>query len=124
MYNITLPLLGFEDNKIIKIDKIDDFFSTLIINETEEVSFTIVNISYLSHAAFDFCIDDETLKKMEIAKREDFDIYFSVVLQEPIEKSIVNLVAPILINQKSKLVGQFIIQEDIPNIFTNLKANI
>ena len=121
MYNITLPLLGFEDNRILKVKKIDNFFSSLIINETQEISFTVVNISYLEHAAFDFTIDDEILKKMEIEKREDFDIYFSVVLQEPIEKSIVNLVAPILINNKSKLAGQFIIKEDIPNIFTNLR---
>ncbi|MGM0518613.1 MAG: flagellar assembly protein FliW [Campylobacterota bacterium] len=121
MYNITLPLLGFEDNRILKVNKIDNYFSSLVLNETQEISFTVVNISYLEHAAFDFTIDDKILKKMEIAKREDFDIYFSVVLQEPIEKSIVNLVAPILINNKSKLAGQFIIKDDIPNIFTNLR---
>ncbi|MFK2823208.1 flagellar assembly protein FliW [Arcobacter sp. YIC-80] len=121
MYEITIPLLGFDDIKKIKIEKIDNYFSTLVLDEKNLINFTVVNIKYLQHAAFDFKIEDEIIEKMHIRRREDFDIYFSVVLQDPIEKSIVNLVAPILINKKHKLLGQYVIKENIPSLFTNLK---
>lgn len=121
MYEITIALLGFNEFKKVKIEKIDEYFSTLVLDNENLINFTIVNIKYLQHAAFDFNIEDEVLEKMHIRSREDFDIYFSVVLQDPIEKSIVNLVAPILINKRHKLIGQYIIKDKIPELFTNLK---
>lgn len=120
MYKIALPLLGFEEIEKIDFKIIDDNFASLILNKREGITFTVVNISFLQHAAFDFNIDDKTLELMNITNREDFDIFFCIVLQDPIEKSIVNLVAPILINKNSKLIGQFVIRDIIPNIFTNL----
>ncbi|UTJ06201.1 flagellar assembly protein FliW [Arcobacter roscoffensis] len=121
MYEITIPLLGFDETKNVKLEKLDDYFSTLILDKENLINFTIVNIKYLQHAAFDFNIEDEILEKMHIRAREDFDIYFSVVLQDPIEKSIVNLVAPILINKRHNLIGQYIIKDKIPKLFTNLR---
>ncbi|MGA1932920.1 flagellar assembly protein FliW [Arcobacter sp. YIC-464] len=120
MYEITIPLQGFDNIKKVELENIDENFSSLILDKQNFISFTIVNIKYLQHAAFDFNIEDEILEKMHIRRREDFDIYFSVVLQDPIEKSIVNLVAPILINKRHKLVGQYIIKDSIPKLFTNL----
>lgn len=120
MYEIALPLLGFEDIDKLQVEKVDDFFSTLILDKKNNVNFTIVNITYLQHASFDFTIDDDVLDKLHIRKREDFDIFFCVVLQEPLEKSIVNLVAPILINKKFNIIGQYIIKNKIPRLFTNL----
>jgi len=123
MYEIELPLLGFEDIKQLEIKKIDEFFSTLVLNKENNINFTIVNISYLEHASFDFSINDDALDRLHIRKREDFDIYFCVVMQDPVEKSIVNLVAPILINNKFNLVGQYVIKEKIPRLFTNLRSD-
>lgn len=120
MYKIPLPLLGFEEIKNLEIEKVDDYFSTLVLDRKNNITFTIVNISYLQHAAFDFSIDDKTLDILHIRKRSDIDVYFCVVLQEPIDKSIVNLVAPIIINKKHNLIGQYIIKEKIPRLFTNL----
>lgn len=121
MYKIELPLLGFEEIKQLEIKKVDEYFSTLILDKKNNVNFTIVNISYLEHASFEFSIDDEALDRLHIRKREDFDIYFCVVIQEPIQKSIVNLVAPILINNKFNLIGQYIIKNNIPKLFTSLR---
>lgn len=121
MYEITIPLLGFDEIKKVNLEKLDEYFSTLILDKENLINFTIVNIKYLQHAAFDFNIEDDILEKMHIRSREDFDIYFSVVLQDPIEKSIVNLVAPILINKRHNLIGQYIIKDKIPKLFTNLR---
>ena len=111
MYKIVLPILGFEDFKSLSVEKIDDFFSFLVFNEKTKI--TVVNINVLNKVSFDFEIDDNVLEKLKIKSKEDFDTYFSVVSQEPVEHSIINLVSPIFINEKEKLVGQYVTSEKV-----------
>ena len=111
MYKVVLPILGFEDFKSLSIEKIDDFFSFLVFDEKTKI--TVVNINVLNKVSFDFEIDDNVLEKLKIKSKEDFDTYFTVVSQEPVEHSIINLVSPIFINEKEKLIGQYITSEKV-----------
>ena len=111
MYKIVLPILGFEDFKSLSVEKIDDFFSFLVFDEKTKI--TVVNINVLNKVSFDFEIDDNVLEKLKIKSKEDFDTYFTVVSQEPVEHSIINLVSPIFINEKEKLIGQYITSEKV-----------
>jgi flagellar assembly factor FliW len=112
MYKIVLPVLGFEGFNSLSIEKIDESFSFLVFNEKTKI--TVMNIKALNKVSFNFEIDDSTLEKLQIEAKDDFDTYFVVVSQNPIENSILNLVSPILINEKEKLIGQYI---------TSLKAD-
>ncbi len=109
MYKIVLPILGFEDFKSLNVEKIDDFFSFLVFDEKTKI--TIVNINVLNKVSFDFQIDSDVLEKLKINSKEDFETYFCVVSQNPVEHSIINLVSPIFINEKEKLIGQFVTSE-------------
>lgn len=120
MYKISLPILGFEEVTRTQINLVDEYFATLTLSDNHKIN--IVNITFLKNTSFDFNIDDETLRKLHINLRSDFDIYFSIVIQEPLENSIVNLTAPILINHKNRLLGQFVIKDKIPKLFTTLKV--
>jgi flagellar assembly factor FliW len=111
MYKIVVPILGFEDCKSLSIEKIDDFFSFLVFDEKTKI--TVVNINVLNKVSFDFEIDTDVLEKLKIRSKEDFDTYFTVVSQEPIEHSIINLVSPIFINEKEKLVAQYVTSESV-----------
>jgi len=73
----------------------------------------IVNINDLDKVSFDFKIDENSLDKLKIKSKNDFSTYFTVVSQNPIEYSIINLVSPIFINEKEKIVGQYIITEKV-----------
>lgn len=119
MYNVVLPIAGFGDFKSLKVEKIDDFASFLVFDEKTKIA--VVNINYLNKVKFDFQIDQEVLKKMNINSKDDFDIYFCVVSQEPVENSIINLVSPIFINEKDKLVGQYITVEKVDPLFASIK---
>lgn len=119
MYNVVLPIAGFEDFKSLKVEKINDFASFLVFDEKTKIA--VVNINYLNKVKFDFQIDQEVLKKMNINSKDDFDIYFCVVSQEPVENSIINLVSPIFINEKDKLVGQYITVEKVDPLFASIK---
>ena len=123
MYKITLPLLGFESIQKIDITSIDDKFSTLVLSDDKKLNINIVNITYFKNVSFNFNIDDDTLEKLHIHELTDFKIYFCVVMQKPIEDSIVNLAAPILVNERQKLIGQYIIQDRMPKLFTTLNTN-
>lgn len=111
MYKIVLPILGFEDFKSLSIEKIDDFFSFLVFDEKTKI--TIVNINVLNKVSFDFQIDSDVLEKLKINSKEDFDTYFCVVSQKPVEHSIINLISPILINKKEKLIAQYVTNEKV-----------
>ena len=111
MYKVVLPILGFENFPSLNVEKIDDFFSFLVFDEKTKI--TVVNINVLNKVSFDFQIDADVLEKLKIKSKEDFNTYFSVVSQNPIEFSIVNLISPIFINEKEKIVGQYIITEKV-----------
>lgn len=106
MYKIVLPILGFEGFNSLSIEKIDESFSFLVLNEKTKI--TVMNIKALNKISFNFEIDDKALEKLKIKSKNDFDTYFVVVSQNPIENSIVNLISPILINEKEKLIGQYL----------------
>ena len=111
MYKIALPILGFEGSSNVSIEKIDEFFSFLVLEDKTKI--TIVNINVLNKVNFDFEIDEKALSALKIKSKEDFDTYFVVVSQDPIEYSIVNLVSPIFINEKEKLIGQYVTNEKV-----------
>ena len=111
MYKIVLPILGFESFHSLSIEKIDDFFSFFFFDEKTKI--TVVNINVLNKVSFDFQIDEDVLEKLKIKSKENFDTYFCVVSQEPVEHSIINLVSPIFINEKEKLIGQYITSEKV-----------
>lgn len=111
MYKVVLPILGFENVETLEIEKLDDLMSFLILGEKTKMS--VVNIDGLSKVSFDFQIDEDVLEKLRIKSRDDFNIYFSVVSQNPVEYSIINLVSPIFINEKEKLIGQYVTSEKV-----------
>ena len=120
MYKIELPLLGFENIKELDIKSVDNNFVTLELNQEKNLNINLVNIDYFKEADLNFNIDDVTLEKMHIKELKDFKIFFCIVMQDPIEESIVNLAAPVLINERDKLIGQYVLKDRIPRLFTTL----
>jgi len=121
MYKIVYPVLGFESTKKLKIIEQDEYFSTLILDNEAEVKVHLVHIDYINKFSLNFRIEPKILEGLNVSKKEEFDIYFCLVIQNPIEESIVNLIAPILINHKDKLVGQYVVTDRVPRFFATLK---
>ncbi|MDX4069498.1 flagellar assembly protein FliW [Aliarcobacter skirrowii] len=122
MYKIVLPILGFENNEKLDIEKIDEYFSYLKFEDGSKIS--IVNINILNRVSFDFEIDQVSLDKLKIKTKDDFSTYFVLVSQNPVEHSIINLVAPIFVNEKEKLVGQYVTSEKVEPYLASLNKCI
>ena len=111
MYKIVLPVLGFESFNSLSIEKIDDSFSFLVFDEKTKI--TVMNINALNKVSFNFKIDEDVLEKLKIKAKNDFNTYFVVVSQNPIENSVINLVSPIFVNEKEKLIGQYVTSQKV-----------
>jgi len=102
---IKSPILGFESLQSVVLKPMDDLFSTLHTTNDSEVSFTVLNPFSLMDE-YDIEIPDSIKMRLEISDESNIAVYCMVVTQDPIENSMVNLLAPIIINKDKNLLAQ------------------
>jgi flagellar assembly factor FliW len=103
IYKVTIPLAGFEDEEEFEFVKVDTFFS-FIKSTHSELEIRIMNFDAIKN--FEFDIDDEEANKLQLLENTNFSVYYIFVLQHPVNKSIVNMFAPLIFNHDKKLMGQ------------------
>ena len=103
---IASPILGFEEIKEAKLEKIDDFFYEL---NCGQISFTLIDPLLLKE--YDIIVPDYYIKALEIEDPQDVKIYNIVTIANPIENSTINFLAPLLVNTKKNLLGQIALDE-------------
>jgi flagellar assembly factor FliW len=111
VYEVVMPLAGFEDENKFELEKIDDFFS-LIKSKPNGIEIRVINLDTIRNIGFD--IDEETVSKLELTDNSSYSIQYIFVLQNPVQKSIVNLLAPLIFNNDTKKMAQ--IQLDMDNL--------
>ena len=110
-FDISVPLLGFEDIKQVELQKIDDIFMKMQSCEDENISFTLVNPYVLRE--YDFEVPQNILESLSINKESNLLIFNIVLIQTPIEDSIVNFIGPLIFNTDVNKAAQVIISESI-----------
>lgn len=106
-YRVRGQILGFDNTMDVKINEVDELFSTMIDSENENISFTMVNPYLLREYSFDLPTDLKVL--LQIKEDTNFSVYNIVVIQEPLEKSSINFLAPIVVNEDNKTIGQAVL---------------
>ena len=106
-YNVRGTILGFEDTQNVKIDVIDELFHTMTDTNNKNISFTLVNPYLLREYSFDVPIDIKIL--LEINKDTKLSVYNILMIQNPLENSTINFLAPIIINHDNNKLAQFIL---------------
>ncbi len=108
-FDITVPLLGFEDLKNIELEKIDDIFMKMQSTQDEHVSFTLINPFVLRD--YDFEVPDSTKDLLQITNESNLLVLNIVLIQTPIEDSVVNFIGPLIFNTDTNKAAQIILQE-------------
>ncbi|MBC8237958.1 MAG: flagellar assembly protein FliW [Helicobacteraceae bacterium] len=108
-YEVKSTLLGFENINKVEIHEIDELFSTLQDVDNEQISFTILNPYLLREYSFDLPLDIKIL--LDINKESNVSVYNIVVIQEPLENSSINFLAPIIINTDNNTIAQAILNK-------------
>ena len=110
-FNIQVPLLGFEDVKQVNLEKIDDIFMKMQSLDNEHISFTLIDPFVLRE--YDFEIPDSTQELLEVTKDSNILILNIVLIQTPIENSVINFIGPLVFNTDNNKAAQIILQDSI-----------
>ncbi len=108
-FDICVPLLGFENIKHVDLQRIDDIFVKMQALEDEHVSFTLIDPFVLRD--YDFEIPDNIQKLLQIDEKSNILILNIVLIQTPIEDSVVNFIGPLVLNTDNKKAAQIILPE-------------
>ena len=100
------PIFGFEDICEFSFEKIDDFFYSI---NSGDISFQLIDP--LSVRDYSFTVDKIYEEILEVENEEDVKVYNIVTIQNPIENSSINFLAPILVNEKKELLAQIVLDE-------------
>lgn len=102
-YEVVVPLAGFESDSSFIYEKFDNFFSS-IKSEKSGIELKMMNFDVLKN--LDFELPEWFVEKLGIKNPEDVSVYFIFVLQSPATNSVVNLFAPVIMNNKNLKMGQ------------------
>ena len=106
IFSVKSPILGFEHIKTMELIELDKFFVKLA-SKDDETSFTMINPFALRSYEFDIPSYYEEL--MDIKESSQLRIYNIIVVALPLEKSIVNFVAPIVCNMDNMTLSQVVL---------------
>lgn len=106
-YDVRGDILGFPNTRNLEIVEIDALFSTMKDLDNENISFTIVNPYLLREYSFDIPTDIKVL--LEITPESSLSVYNILVVQKPLEKSTINFLAPIIINNDNNKLAQTVL---------------
>jgi flagellar assembly factor FliW len=108
-FEISVPLLGFETLKEVELQKIDDIFMKMQSIQDEYISFTLINPFVL--VDYDFVVPKKIQELLEIDKTSNILILNIVLIQTPIEDSVVNFIGPLVFNTDNNKAAQIILAE-------------
>ena len=108
-YKVKGTILGFEKTTDVEIKAIDNLFLTMKDTQNENISFTLANPYQLREYAFDLPIDVKIM--LDIDENSSIDVYNIVVIQNPLENSTINFLAPLVINNDNKTIAQAVLDE-------------
>lgn len=106
-FDIVVPLLGFKQIKKVHLQKIDDIFMKMESVTNKDLSFTLVNPFALREYAFE--VPDKTKELLKIDENSNILILNIMLIQVPIEDSMVNFIAPVVFNTDTNRAAQVII---------------
>ena len=109
-FTVVAPLLGFEDIKEVELEKIDDIFMNMKALDAEHISFTLINPYALRK--YDFEVPQNIKTALEITDGSNLLVFNTIIIQDPIENSYVNFIAPLVFNTDTNKVAQVLIQEN------------
>ena len=108
-FELCNSLLGFENIKNVELEKIDDIFMRMHATAEKHISFTLINPFALRE--YDFEVPTNIQEALEADEKSNLLILNIVLIQNPIEDSIVNFVGPLIFNTDNNKAAQIILSD-------------
>jgi len=107
IFQVKTPILGFEQTETVELKKIDEMTATITDTKNPNISFTLINPYALREYSFDVPSPVQVL--LEMSQSTKVSVYNIMVMQRPVEKSMVNFLAPLLFNEDNGTMGQAVL---------------
>lgn len=108
-FDVCVPILGFENVKEVTLEKIDDIFMRMRSNNDEHISFTLISPFILRD--YDFEIPKATQELLEVDEKSNILILNIIIIQTPVEDSVVNFIGPMVFNTDNNMAAQIVLSE-------------
>lgn len=105
-------LPGFPDNKKFVLLSLDADLPLAVLQSTEEVELSfVVAFPYAFKKDYAFDLSEEDKEQLQIEQETDVVAYTIMTLKESFNDSTLNLLAPVVINTRTKLGKQIVLQD-------------
>lgn len=125
IYEVRSSILGFDNIKRVRVEKIDGLFCKMYDADNESIAFTLINPFALA-PNYDFDLSDNFTEIMEMDSCQEFKVYNIVVLNSELASSKINFLAPLIFNEDIKAVGQIVLrpvnQSHVDNAIKDIKS--
>ncbi|WP_197431748.1 flagellar assembly protein FliW [Lentibacillus sp. JNUCC-1] len=113
LFTFASGLPGFaEETSFVILDLPgNQLFHVLQSVNTPDLAFVITN-PHQFYPNYSFELEDHVAQQIDIEQEADTAVAVIVTLKEPFEKSTLNLKAPLILNTRSRLGKQHILQDD------------
>lgn len=106
-FEVKLPILGFENVRKMKLEKIDDIFMKLSNVDAPAPTFMLINPFILRNYEFD--IPEAVRIVLDLNEKTNLLVLNIMIVNSPIERSTINFIAPLLFNFDTKAMGQVVL---------------
>lgn len=111
IYTVKSPILGFETTEKLEFTRVDEMFATVKDADREYPSFTLVN-PYVLRNGYSFDIPMPISVLLDVKPDSKVNVYSILVVQQPIENSVVNFLAPLIFNEDNQTVAQVVLSSN------------
>ena len=106
-YEVKSTVLGFDQMTKVELTPIDELFSTLKSCDGTDISFTVLNPYALREYSFDVPTSVRVL--LDIHENSKVVVYNIIVIQNPLDESCINFLAPLIFNQDNATMAQAVL---------------
>jgi flagellar assembly factor FliW len=106
---VVSPILGFESVKNFEFKPVDDNFAQIHSTSEGGPAFSLVNPFFLR--SYNFEVSDELQTALELSSSTKYFVFCIMVLKKPFTDSLINFLAPIIINVDSKKIAQIVLDD-------------
>lgn len=118
VFDVVMPIFGFEENKAFELEKIDDIFFKLK-SVDGEVNFTLINP--YSVRDYEFEIEVEQKAVLGVVEGANILVLNLMIVNTPLEESTVNFASPLIFNFDTNKMGQVILNGNSFGLVDKLK---
>ncbi len=113
-YTVKKPIAGFEEVNEVELVSTDGIATHMKSTDNDSMNMVLLN-SVMNENEI---VPKFIIALLDIDENTNYSVYFSVVINQDISKSLINFAAPLIFNEDNKTMAQFSADSNIVTLDT------